>query len=161
MWERAAEVLACPGCHGMLGLRALEARTADRVSGDRWVETGVFTCERCKCLYPIHRGVPILLRYVTMMAQMAFKAWPQAVRSELAAGGFDFPGDEPPPGEKFVCAAFSTEWEDYDYGPTLWTASTAERLQTFRGECGLAEGDLAGKRFCEVEIGRASCRERV
>jgi 2-polyprenyl-3-methyl-5-hydroxy-6-metoxy-1,4-benzoquinol methylase len=153
MWERAAEVLACPGCHGMLGLRALETRLSDRASADRWVETGVFTCERCKCLYPIHRGVPILLRYVTMMAQMAFRAWPQAVRTELTAGGFDFPGDEPPPGEKFVCAAFSTEWEDYDYGPTLWTASTAERLQTFRGECGLGEGDLAGKRFCEVGCG--------
>jgi 2-polyprenyl-3-methyl-5-hydroxy-6-metoxy-1,4-benzoquinol methylase len=153
MWERAVEVLACPGCQGPLALRALESSFADTASGERWIDTGVFTCESCKCLYPIHRGVPILLRYVTMLAQMAFKAWPSAVRTELTGAGFEFPRDEPPPGEKFVCASFSTEWEDYDYGPTLWTASTAERLQTFRGECGLADGDLTGKRFCEVGCG--------
>jgi len=153
MWERAAEFLACPGCRGSLGLRTLDAGAANADSADRWVETGVLTCEACKCLYPIHRGVPILLRYVTMMSRMAFKAWPAAVRTELGDGGYDFPRDEPPPGEKFVCAAFSTEWEDYDYGPTLWTASTAERLETFRGECGLVEGDLRGKRFCEVGCG--------
>jgi 2-polyprenyl-3-methyl-5-hydroxy-6-metoxy-1,4-benzoquinol methylase len=153
MWERVAEVLVCPGCHGALALRPLAARPADAGSEDRWIDTGVLTCEACKSLYPVHRGVPILLRYATMMAQMALKGWPLAVRTQLSAAGYDFPRDEPPPGEKFVCAAFSTEWEDYDYGPTLWTASTAERLETFRGECGLAEGDLRGKRFCEVGCG--------
>jgi 2-polyprenyl-3-methyl-5-hydroxy-6-metoxy-1,4-benzoquinol methylase len=153
MWERAVEVLACPGCQGPLTMHALQASPPEPSSGERWIETGVFTCDHCKSLYPIHRGVPILLRYVTMMAQVALKGWPEALRTQLTAGGYGFPQDPPPPGEKFVCAAFSTEWEDYDYGPTLWTASTAERLQTFRGECGLAAGDLRGKRFCEVGCG--------
>ena len=49
--------------------------------------------------------------------------------------------------------SFSTEWEAYDYGDTLWTASTADRLQAFRGECGLQQGDLAGRRFCEIGCG--------
>ena len=155
MWERAAELLVCPGCHGMLVCRAISAQPSGPAghSSGQWLDSGVLTCESCRSLYPIHRGVPILLRYTTMMAQQAFKSWPQAVREDLTAAGFDFPRDEPPLGEKFVCASFSTEWEDYDYGPTLWTSTTAERLQTFRGECGLGEGDLAGKRFCEVGCG--------
>ena len=44
-------------------------------------------------------------------------------------------------------------WADYDYGPTLWTAPTEDRLRTFRGECGLSGGDLRGKRFLEIGCG--------
>jgi SAM-dependent methyltransferase len=75
------------------------------------------------------------------------------LRGELADSGFHFATDEAPKGEKRVGATFSTEWEAYEYGPTLWTASTVDRLQTFRGECGLSDGELEGKRFCEIGCG--------
>ncbi len=153
MWERAAARVACPGCQGALGLHTLAASPANPATADIWIETGILTCDGCRCLYPVHEGVPILLRYVTPTAQTALKGWPEAVRIQLSSGGYDFPRDVSPPGEDFVCASFSSEWQDYDYGPTLWTASTAERLQTFRGECGLAEGELRGKLFCEVGCG--------
>jgi SAM-dependent methyltransferase/uncharacterized protein YbaR (Trm112 family) len=160
MWMHAAALLACPSCKSPLELRIIgaddQAGAADHpVAGTApfWIDAGLLTCPACRCFYPVHRGVPILLRYRTANAEAAHAAWPQALREELRAAGIGFPLDEPPQGEKFVAASFSTEWEDYDYGPTLWTASTSDRLQAFRGECGLKEGDLAGKRFCEIGCG--------
>jgi SAM-dependent methyltransferase len=88
-----------------------------------------------------------------MQAQSAYRSWPAALRQQLSDSGIDLPADEPPQGEEFVAASFSTQWESYDYGPTLWTASTADRLQAFRGECGLKEADLVGKHFCEIGCG--------
>ncbi len=156
MWERAAAILACPRCRGPLELRTIPSVVSPGTSTPEsvgWIDEGLLTCAACHAFYPVHRGVPILLRYRTAMGEAAYRGWPESLRAALRAEGFDFPADEPPRGEKFVQASFSTEWDAYDYGGTLWTASTADRLQTFRGECGLKDGDLAGKRFCEVGCG--------
>lgn len=161
MWTHAAALIACPRCKAPLACRAIDedgrvdepAVTGPGDAPARWVETGVLTCAACRCFYPIHRGVPILLRYRTAMAQSAHEGWPLALRQQFSEAGMRFPLDEPPQGEKFVAASFSTEWENYDYGPTLWTASTTDRLQAFRGECGLEAGALVGKRFCEIGCG--------
>jgi uncharacterized protein YbaR (Trm112 family)/SAM-dependent methyltransferase len=155
MWQQAVDVLACPRCRGRLALRVLEEQraSAGAASAQPGIETGVLSCAACRCLYPIYRGVPILLRYVTPLAQQAARAWPAEVHAAHAAEGFTFSGDPAPRGEKFVGASFSTEWQTYEYGDTLWTAPTAERLSTFRGECGLKDGDLRGKRFCEIGCG--------
>src|SRR5262249_32386289 len=106
-----------------------------------------------RCVYPLFRGVPILLRYLTPLARHAAQAWPADVHAAHAAEGFTFSSDTPPQGETFVGASFSTEWQTDEDGDTLWTAPTAERLSTFRGECGLKDGDLRGKRFCEIGCG--------
>jgi 2-polyprenyl-3-methyl-5-hydroxy-6-metoxy-1,4-benzoquinol methylase len=129
--------------------RVEPARSSDRA----WIESGVLSCFVCRCIYPIHRGVPILLRYPTALARSAHDALPHSLRRELLEGGFGLSGDEAPLGERHVGASFSTEWAGYEYGGTLWTASTTDRVQTFRGECGLRDGDLLGKRFCEIGCG--------
>jgi SAM-dependent methyltransferase/uncharacterized protein YbaR (Trm112 family) len=147
MWEHAAGTLACPRCRGPLTCRVI------RDQSDRWIESGVLCCATCQCIYPIHRGVPILLRYRTGLGEIAYGKWPARLRHELLDCGFHFSNDEAPQGEKHVGATFSTEWQTYEYGATLWTAPTADRLKTFRGECGLGGGGLEGKRFCEIGCG--------
>ena len=160
MWMHAAELVVCPRCKAQLSLRivaddgTIEGPAPGAANAaPRWIEAGLLSCTHCRCFYAIHSGVPILLRYKTAMAESAYAAWPQRLRQQLADAGTGFPTDDPPPGEKFVAASFSTEWQAYDYGPTLWTASTADRLEAFRGECGLGPGDLKGKRFCEIGCG--------
>jgi len=163
MWMHAVGHLVCPRCKAALAARAIAADgQVDELSptdsardgaAPRWVESGLLCCAGCRCFYPLHQGVPILLRYKTALGEAACAAWPAALRQSLNEAGFGFAADDPPPGEQAVATSFSTEWEDYDYGDTLWTASTADRLQAFRGECGLQPGDLAGKRFCEIGCG--------
>jgi len=164
MWEHAVAALACPRCRGPVISRVVSGERQSNPpsapfesslagTSDRWIETGVLCCDTCKCIYPIHRGVPILLSYRTRLGEIACGTWPAPLRRELLASGFHFSTDAAPPGEKYVGATFSTEWQTYEYGTTLWTASTADRLKTFRGECGLGDGGLEGKRFCEIGCG--------
>ena len=165
MWAHAVDSLVCPRCSRSLQVRVVRDEPATGAlptasamdtanpTGMRWVESGVLSCPDCRCIYPIYRGVPILLRYTTSFAQTAYEALPQPMRRELRSAGFGFSGDGAPLGERHVGASFSTEWQAYEYGTTLWTASTADRTQTFRGECGLKDGDLIGKRFCEIGCG--------
>jgi len=163
MWMDAVPLMVCPRCQASLACtvieddgdvhEALPTDATPATVSQRRIERGVLTCAVCRCFYPIHRAVPILLRYKTALGESAYSGWPDSLRRKLSETGFGFPADEAPPGEQFVAASFSTEWETYDYGPTLWTASTADRLRAFRGECGLKDGDLAGKRFCEIGCG--------
>ncbi len=163
MWMHAMPSIVCPRCRESLACTVIEddgnvheaspsGCSATTVS-KRWIERGVLTCGVCRCFYPIHRAVPILLRYKTALGESTYRDWPHSLRQKLSEAGFGFPADDAPRGEEFVAASFSTEWETYDYGPTLWTASTADRLQAFRGECGLKGGELVGKRFCEIGCG--------
>lgn len=159
MWERAVEVLVCPGCRGKLSLQVIAEEWpalpagAEVTQRERWVETGVLSCATCRYAYPIYRGVPILLRYPTPLAEHAARAWPAEVQAALRDGGLSLSRHPPPAGERYVGASFSTEWQTYEYGDTLWTAPTEDRLKTFRGECGLNDGDLRGRRFCEIGCG--------
>ena len=165
MWEHAVRAVACPRCNGPLKVKVIHDERQSKseqalldthlaaASEHRWIETGVLWCDTCRCIYPIHCGVPILLTYKTELAETAYGAWPALLRRSLVDSGLHFSSDKAPIGEKCVGATFSIEWEAYDYGPTLWTASTVDRLETFRGECGLSDGDLEGKRFCEIGCG--------
>lgn len=165
MWEHALPTIACPRCKSDLTLSAFEEESRQipqpqagntlepSRTNCRWVETGAVCCEGCSTMFPIHNGVPVLLNYKTRLAERAVAAWPPAERRYLIEQGFEPPCGEAPRGEKLVGASFSAEWAEYEYGPTLWTASTVDRLKTFRGECGLGEGDLRGKRFLEIGCG--------
>ena len=165
MWDHAVSAVACPRCSGSLKSRVIQDERPSKAeqlphqtnlasaSDHRWIETGVLCCDTCRCLYPIHCGVPILLRYKTGLAETAQGMWPALLRRELVGSGFHLSTDKAPRGEKYVGATFSTEWEAYEYGPTLWTAPTVDRLKTFHGECGLNDGDLDGIRFCEIGFG--------
>lgn len=157
MWKHATKVLVCPACARDLSLSVLQARSASQQAGDEssgtWVDSGWLACRACGTIYVIHQGVPILLPYATAAAQAEHASWPSKVHAALTQQGLSLPTAAPPPGERCVAASFSTEWRDYDYGPTLWTASTADRKRAFHGECGLGAGELRGERFCEIGCG--------
>jgi 2-polyprenyl-3-methyl-5-hydroxy-6-metoxy-1,4-benzoquinol methylase len=164
MWEHALTTLACPRCGGRFTSKVirdvrpnnLESATTPFRGADaseRWIEEAALGCAVCKSLFPIHRGVPILLTYKTRLAEVVHKAWPAPLRHELVEAGFHLSSGEPPRGERFVGATFSTEWGAYEYGPNLWTAPTADRVETFHDECGLKNAELLGKRFCEIGCG--------
>jgi ubiquinone/menaquinone biosynthesis C-methylase UbiE/uncharacterized protein YbaR (Trm112 family) len=160
MWGHALPSLRCPKCRGGLSLRAVEPEVRDpageplvATTEQIWIRTGALLCTACSNVYPVHEGVPILLTYTSPTAKTATENWPDAVRRVVADAGFSLPDGRPPRGEKFVQASFSLEWEEYDYGDTLWTASTEDRIRTFVGECGVERGRLAGKRFCEIGCG--------
>jgi 2-polyprenyl-3-methyl-5-hydroxy-6-metoxy-1,4-benzoquinol methylase len=165
MWEHAVSAVACPRCSGPLKCKVIHDERQSKseqlshqtdlasASEHRWIETGVLCCDTCKCVYPVHRGVPILLRYRTRLAEIAYGLWPALLRRELLDSGFHFSTDNASTGEERVGATFSTEWKTYEYGPTLWTAPTVDRSETFRGECGVTNGGLEGKRFCEIGCG--------
>lgn len=152
MWSHVVERLRCPQCRSALQAVDTEGRDAE-VAAPRWYDSGALLCDRCHVVYPIQAGVPILLNYRTRLAHKVFHAWPNALRTRLEPKGYDLAAGTPPPGEKFVGATFSTEWRHYDYGATLWTGSTSDRLRTFQGECGLSSGALAGKKYCEIGCG--------
>jgi 2-polyprenyl-3-methyl-5-hydroxy-6-metoxy-1,4-benzoquinol methylase len=159
MWENAVSGLACPRCRGALhkildGEGHGTPQPAPRASSQAlWIETGLLSCDACKVIYPVHRGVPILLTYRTKAADLALASLPKTVGRQLREQGYQLSSDKAPRGEEFVARSFSTEWDSYDYGPTLWTAPTADRLKAFRGECGLRERDLDGKQLCEIGCG--------
>jgi len=165
MWEHAMRTIRCPRCKSGLRLNSLLKLQRSRFEVDEkpawpnggsdshWIENGALFCDHCRVVYPIHKGVPILLTYKTAIAEMTVNSWPESSRNAWLGGGFQLSSDQAPKGEKFVSASFSTEWADYDYDATLWTASTEDRIQTFRGECGLKAEGLKDKRFCEIGCG--------
>lgn len=163
MWTHALERLACSQCKMKLQLltaadehpRFSESSTNSVPStGEaRWVESGALVCEACRVIFPIQLGVPVLLGYWTRQAEAAFAGFPAMDRTRLLNDGYHLASGVAPEGEEFVSASFSTEWSDYDYGATLWTAPTNERIATFHGECGVQGRGLAGQRFVEIGCG--------
>lgn len=165
MWLHAVERLACPQCGDkplVLAVVGADVDTSDATANDsrssptceqHWIESGGLCCDGCYTAFPIHKGVPVLLTYPTPHAEQAMDAWPEQDRRRMMARGFRLARKAAPKGERLVGKSFSTEWNDYDYGVTLWTAPTADRLAAFRGECGLENGALVGRRFVEIGCG--------
>lgn len=153
MWEVAASSFRCPSCRGELSSTVISTSSRKTGAQGDWIERGYLACPNCRFFYAIHQGVPILLPYATSNARLAHSLWDGGTRAALKRLGLSFPSAAPPPGERHVSSSFSTEWEYYDYGPTLWTASTTDRKLAFRGECGLSERGLEGRRFCEIGCG--------
>jgi SAM-dependent methyltransferase/uncharacterized protein YbaR (Trm112 family) len=160
MWKHALTRIACPRCKSDLALDIFEQESIPvlgKLSGHDtvpyWIETGVLRCDGCSTIFPIHKGVPILLTYKTKLAERAVASWPSNVRQRLIGKALQLASGKAPRGEKFVGASFSIEWASYEYGSTLWIAPTVDRLKTFRGECGLNDGALLGKCFIEIGCG--------
>jgi len=47
------DILCCPTCKGELKLKVNKKENEEII-------TGSFTCEKCKCIYPIKDGIPDL-----------------------------------------------------------------------------------------------------
>src|SRR2546430_7037286 len=80
MWSRLAQLLRCPVCGDSLDLHPLREERSQiseqhlavaKLRGvlddqfNRYIEAGLLACERCRYLFPIIRGLPILLPYTT------------------------------------------------------------------------------------------------
>ena len=162
MWSSIITNLCCPCSGTEFNLEPFEVGLPHNVDMTRrhatgedekniWLQEGVLVCEDSRLIYPITQGVPLLLPYHTRLSQSVVERWPSEQRHRFK--GYSLPSGEIPPGEQFVADSFSKEWSSYQYGDTLWSAPTADRLITFHGECGLQRGDLAGKRYCEIGCG--------
>ena len=70
------------------------------------IETGALLCERCRILYPVEAGVPVLLRF-----QTSFYEWFQREYASQLSGltSYSMPDGEPRKGEKGVQETFTDE----------------------------------------------------
>lgn len=156
MWKRASKLFCCPLCEDSLDLKILKAENREPVSeamdlaqrrGDElnarecYVVEGLFTCDTCKTWYPIHRGIPVFLLYVSPLRREFLHLHGQDIFKSL--NGYSSPSQAPTPGEEFVMKSFSKEWLEYKYDGTLWTWSYEDR-QKLLG-CELGKPMLNGK----------------
>ena len=54
MKKDLVKILCCPTCKGDLSLKIEKEEKGE-------IQTGSFTCSKCKCIYPIEEGIPNLL----------------------------------------------------------------------------------------------------
>jgi len=54
MKKEITKILCCPTCKGELSLKVGKEEKGEII-------TGMFSCSRCKCSYPITDGIPNLL----------------------------------------------------------------------------------------------------
>jgi len=116
------------------------------------VVTGALTCERCYVYYPIHNGVPRMLTYPTLVAQIHAQENVKWIDQNLA--GFHLPRAEPPPGEERVLRSFSKEWQDYKWtGTSYWETTPETTLRCMRYSLGIPRHSLKHNLVLEVGIG--------
>ncbi len=153
-------------CHASLELESFDERTVSlspehlSLAATRgvldaefstYIESGVLRCASCRALYPITRGLPILVPYITP-AHTEFTA---AHESALAAwSDYHWPSKAAVPGEQFVMRSFSAEWLEYDYDGVIWDLSYEDHEKRFLAEIGervLCDGQ--GGIFLEIGCG--------
>lgn len=97
--------LVCPTCKGDLEVHDFNAVSSEGSRAD--IETGVLTCEKCRTLYPIQNGVPILLIFSTPYHREFLNRHRDVVND---IGLYQLPGGDPEPGERDVQESFTDEW---------------------------------------------------
>jgi len=166
MWGRFVEFLCCPSCGGPLELAPfehinsefapeLEALAQKRRILDarfhQYIESGLLLCERCKAMFPVMDGLPILLCYATPMHAQFLQR--HAGRTLEPYAGYQFLEAEPASGERAVMNSFSKEWLDYDYDGIIWEMSYDDHEFRFLKEIGPALTEPGVCRFLEVGCG--------
>jgi len=165
MWTRLAQWLCCPICGHSLELHPFReertqiseqhlavARRRDVLDDqfNRYVDAGLLACERCRHIFPIIHGLPILLPYTTPLHnELATK-----YQSEMApfSTTHTFPALSPVSGEQFVMHSFSKEWLDYDYDGIIWDLSYEDLESRFLAEIG-SDAVSAGRHGVFFEVG--------
>lgn len=160
MWRRLLDVLACPTCAGNLSLETLEdtntppirSQSPASVSDPKtWIDWGLLLCERCRTMYPIADGLPVMLRYATPAAGVVAERFGSRLQK---LGGLSFPEGKPVPGEEFVLRSFSREWTEYEYDGVMWDLSYEDHEKRFLAECWNDAIDRArGGLFVEIGCG--------
>lgn len=165
MWKRFVDRLQCPISGSRLQLIAFRQQQRE-LSGQHvdaaravgipvddafacYVEEGVLLSDR-GWLYPIMRGVPILLPYRTAIHEQFAQ---DAAASLAAHSSHRFPDEPPPPGERAVFRSFSKEWKEYSYDGVLWDVSYEDNRRRLIAEVGLKESAWTAQTWLEVGCG--------
>jgi uncharacterized protein YbaR (Trm112 family)/SAM-dependent methyltransferase len=155
MWLRLIDYLVCPSCAGDLSVESLgdHLSTGDRSSRpEAWIEDGLLLCPRCRVMYPVVDGLPVMLTYATPATRELQARFGTAVAARHDQ--YAFPSSTPEPGEEFVLRSFSKEWREYDYDGVMWDLSYSDHEQRFLAECGAAALERAcGGVFVEIGCG--------
>lgn len=103
MERTAIERLRCPACLGELALEEFGSNGSDPV----FIETGALLCERCRTIYPIDGGTPVMLRFETLFHQR----FRDKHKDGLARfSGYHLPNGTARRGENAVQETFTDEW---------------------------------------------------
>lgn len=166
MWIRFARTLRCPQCAHALALsifteakatldaahlEAAEQRSLRDADFDRYVETGLLTCEPCHAMYPIVQGLPVMLPYTTMLHEHFLGE--HRARIGAVANGYRFPMRDPVQGETFVLRSFSTEWLAYAYDGVIWEMDYADHERRFLAEIDGCRPTRSDGSFLELGCG--------
>jgi SAM-dependent methyltransferase/uncharacterized protein YbaR (Trm112 family) len=164
MWTRAVNWLACPTCHDQLQLKSFDetsvaitpedlaiaqARGVFSDEFNRYINAGALLCTRCRSLYPIIHGLPILVPYTTPTHREFEAAFGDRL---VELSEYKFPSQEPVSGEQFVMNSFSEEWINYDYDGVIWDLSYEDHEKRFLAEIG-PDAARHGRGGTFVEIG--------
>jgi SAM-dependent methyltransferase/uncharacterized protein YbaR (Trm112 family) len=167
MWKRFAQQLRCPVSGEALTLVPFEEtdaqltaqmETACQDAGystidcdfRRRVDAGVLLAPSAGLLYPIARGVPLMLPYKIGLHGYFARQW----SSRLAALGprYRFPSCQPRKGESAVMRSFSREWDGYRYDGVIWDVSYEDNDRRLIAELGLQQRTPEGPETL-LEIG--------
>jgi len=167
MWKRFADALRCPVSGDSFELvtfsehdeaisdadvRAAEALgvTVDQTFRRR-IDAGLLRAPRAGLMYPIARGLPVMLPYATAV----HRQFEQQYSAELAThrGHCVFPSLDPMPGERAVLRSFSKEWAGYRYDGVIWDVSYEDNHRRFVAEVGVTERPPAPAHVLEVGCG--------
>jgi SAM-dependent methyltransferase/uncharacterized protein YbaR (Trm112 family) len=117
----------------------------------RYVEAGVLLAESGRVVYPIARGLPVMLPYETAIHRQFEEEFERALRPFRPR--YAFPSVEPKPGEHAVLRSFSKEWAGYQYDGVIWDVSYDDNQRRFLAEIGLDLQPGTGLTFLEVGCG--------
>jgi SAM-dependent methyltransferase/uncharacterized protein YbaR (Trm112 family) len=166
MWGRFVDFLCCPSCRGALDLAPFEQTSSvvtpefEALARERgildarfrqYIESGLLLCERCKAMFPVMDGLPILLCYTAPMHAQFLQR--HAGRALEPYRGYRFLETEPARGERAVMNSFSKEWLDYDYDGVIWEMSYDDHEFRFLKEMGPALTEAGVRSFLEVGCG--------
>lgn len=166
MWNRFVERLRCPISRQRLRLVVFEGQrpaiaaehrtAAERAGipvGDNFGEqtiSGVLLNEADHLMYPVARGLPILLPYRTAFHDQ-FGARFSGPLAKLK--GYQFASREPVPGERDVLRSFSKEWTAYRYDGVIWDVSYEDNERRLRVEIGVNGPAGVPQTYLEVGCG--------
>ncbi len=165
MWKRFSRTLRCPLCAGRLTLSAFDERherldakhlaLADErgLNGPEfatYVESGVLACDECRLMFPVYKGLPVLLPYTTRLHE----EFSREFGLRLEEHEHRFANREPVEGERFVLSSFSTEWLAYDFDGVIWEMDYADHERRFLAELGrFGPNPRRGGAFLELGCG--------
>src|SRR5438132_2054115 len=153
MWTRLTSRLRCPLSGEALEVVAFKERTEavtreHRVAAEqaglsvdgrfcRCIDAGVLLAPSAGFVYPIARGLPVLLPYETAIHRRFAAEF--AIELSKFLPRYTFPSCKPMPGERAVFRSFSREWAGYKYDGVIWDVSYGDNERRLLAEVGVSD----------------------